>query len=38
MTAAELEHRHHVVATCVSHFLALCIGALASLLVQAVLS
>ncbi|AEM50768.1 hypothetical protein BurJV3_1437 [Stenotrophomonas maltophilia JV3] len=38
MTAAEREYRRSVLATCVSHFLALCIGVLASLLVQAVLS
>lgn len=38
MTAAEREHRRSVLATCVSHFLALCIGVLASLLAQAVLS
>ena len=38
MTAADREYRRSVLATCVSHFLALCIGVLASLLVQAVLS
>jgi hypothetical protein len=38
MTAAEREHHRSVLATCVTHFLALCIGVLASLLVQAVLS
>jgi len=38
MTAAEREQRHHALATFVSHFLALCIGAAGSLLAQAVLS
>jgi len=38
MTAAEREYLRSVLATCVSHFLALCIGVLASLLAQAVLS
>lgn len=38
MTAAQRERRSHAVATFVTHFLALCIGAAGSLLAQAVLS
>lgn len=38
MTAAERGHRHHVVATVVANALAFCLGALAAVLVQAVLS
>lgn len=38
MTAAEREHRHHVVATVVANALALCLGVLAAVLAQAVLS
>lgn len=38
MTSAERDQRHHVVATVVANALAFCLGVLASLLVQAVLS
>lgn len=38
MTAAERDHRHHVVATVVTNALAFCLGVLAAVLVQAVLS
>ncbi len=38
MTAAEREYRRSVLATCVTHFLALCLGVLAAVLAQAVLS
>lgn len=38
MTAVEREQRRSVLATCVSHFLPLCIGVLGSMLVMAVLS
>ncbi|CRR10943.1 hypothetical protein PAERUG_E15_London_28_01_14_07921 [Pseudomonas aeruginosa] len=38
MTAAERDHRHHVVATVVTNALSFCLGVLAAVLVQAVLS
>lgn len=38
MTAAEREHRHHVLATVVTNALSFCLGVLAALLAQAVLS
>jgi len=38
MTTTDREHRRSVLATCASHFLALCIGVLATVLLQAVLS
>lgn len=38
MTAAEREHRHHVVGTVVANALAFCLGVLATVLLQAVLS
>lgn len=38
MTAAERDQRHHVVATVVTNALAFCLGVLAAVLAQAVLS
>lgn len=38
MTAAERDHRHHVVAAVVTNALAFCLGVLAAVLAQAVLS
>jgi len=38
MTAAEREQRHHVVATVVANGLSFCLGVLAAVLAQAVLS
>lgn len=38
MTAAESEHRHHVVATVAAYGLSFCLGVFAAVLVQAVLS
>lgn len=38
MTAAEREHRQHVVATVIANALSFCLGVLAAVLAQAVLS
>ncbi len=38
MSAAEREQRHHVVATVVANALSFCLGVLATVLLQAVLS
>lgn len=38
MNAAEREQRHHVVATLVANALSFCLGVLAAVLAQAVLS
>ncbi len=38
MSAAEHEQRHHVVATVVTNALSFCLGVLAAVLLQAVLS